>query len=148
MPMAWARLGHGMEPSPHARHGRPRAPAGTLTLKLSPPEMHGRADVLVLPQLPLVVGAAHSAGLPRADLCLPASRCAGLDATHFCVLALGRIPAVMDTHSDTGTCVNGHWIGHRHGRSHALLRAGWNELVVGQGTAQGRLWLGWHESGA
>lgn len=126
--------------------------AGALRLSLSlihPDNSNAfHAQALRIPCLPLVVGAAQPAGLPpRADLCLPRDRCKGLAPTHFCLFLLDETPAILDAGSRTGTRVNGRWIGRHHAGSHAVLRAGWNAIIVGTGAESGSLWLGWEGQG-
>lgn len=126
------------------RTGSTSAPR--LSLSLQHPYSNGALDVetLVIERLPLVVGAVLSpASPPRADLCLPRERCSGLAPTHFCLFLLDRKPAILDVGSHHGTWVNGRWIGRHHPHSHALLRRGWNTIVVGPGAGSGALWLGW-----
>jgi hypothetical protein len=126
--------------------------AGTPRLSLSlihPDDSNAfHAEVLRIPRLPLVVGAAQPMAIPpRADLCLPRDRCKGLAPTHFCLFLLDQTPAILDIGSRIGTRVNGRWIGRQHARSHALLRAGWNTIMVGTGAESGSLWLGWEGQG-
>ncbi|MEN9728183.1 MAG: hypothetical protein RL434_2549 [Pseudomonadota bacterium] len=141
-PMPAGHCGYAVGPLPRTRlAGVPR-----ISLSLRVPDVGDLSveDMLLLRQLPLVVGAAQSPGRPaQADLCLPDSRCKGLAATHFCVLMPGRIPMILDAGSVGGTAVNGRWIGRHHAQSHALLRRGWNEVGVGTGAESGRLWLRW-----
>ena len=134
--------GHAVRPAPRPKAAG--APRISLSLRFPAPSNPRAEDLLLLRQLPLVVGAARSPDCPaRADLCLPGSRCKGLAATHFCVLMSGRTPMILDTGSADGTVVNGRWIGRRHSQSHALLRRGWNEVAVGTGAESGRMWLCW-----
>ncbi|MBM4226779.1 MAG: FHA domain-containing protein [Gammaproteobacteria bacterium] len=143
-PMPIGRTGLVAGVLPLARKGFANTPRLRLSLH-HPDSKHAlQAEALCIPRLPLVVGAAQPGVVTaRADLCLPQEHCRDLAPTHFCLLLLEETPAILDVGSRHGTLVNGRWIGRHRLRSHALLRTGWNAIVVGPGPESGALWLNW-----
>ncbi len=93
------------------------------------------AHGLRLPQLPFVVGRlpanADDTANRHVDLRLPDAPPFQLSRVHFCILRYDDRLAVMDTHSQLGTYVNGMGIGRSRAQTHAFLVDGINRLTIG-----------------